>query len=1189
VPGYEVLGELGRGGMGVVYLARQVRLNRPCALKMILAADHAGPTAVARFLAEAEAVARLRHPNVVQVYGAGDYDGHPYLELEYVEGGSLAQALDGAPWPPRRAAALVAALAGAMAEAHRLGVVHRDLKPANVLLAGDGTPKVTDFGLARSLGDEGGMTRSGAVLGTPTYMAPEQAEGGTERAGPAADVHALGAILYELLTGRPPFRGETVLETLQQVKSAEPVPPSRLVPGLPRDAETVCLKCLEKDPRRRYADATDLAGDLGRFLAGEPIRARRQAPAERLARWASRHREVAASLALTFLLLLASCAAALLAAAHFKRMEGEQRRLALRNGALARENEVERQKAEEARDQARASQRAAELTLADMDTEHGLQAAEFGRDREAVLWFAEAARVARSDPSRRKANLIRTLAWSRRVSRPVAVLRHPAGVPLTLAFHPGGAYLISTPAPYPGATTVWDLTAEQPLALPGGDGITTAAWSLDGAWLALGTPDGVVLSRFPDRTGPQRIPVEGRPALLRFSQDGNRLAIATGKVVRVWDRRQGAFAAGELGHPAPVLTLGFSPDGDRLVSSAEDGQFRVFALRASGAAPELTGRHLQFEERWTLHAPWLDRTGTRLVTVSAPSELTWWDLAARASVAKLTLEGGRICHVEPSPDGSLLVVTVENLGVWLLNPATRETVARLRRGQGGMLFSAFSPDGRTLVLAGAHPEAQQWGLPEGTALGAPAVEATGFRAAAFSRDGRLLATAGYENQVTVWALPQPDTHRFTVPTGGALGRGSFSADSHSLLARLRGSSARVYRTSDGSPAGPPLRPAGELLEAVLVPDARSVVTIAEAPGGGGLVDFWDGAVGRRLAPTKATPGLPLALGASASGRAAVLCRKGVLLLDASTGRSVQEWACGPTEAPPEDVVVSVSADGRTVFAAFDHQIKVWDTDTGRLRFEPTHHHGLLSAALSADGRLIASAGVDSALRLWSTEKGTQLGPPMVHPSWLDGGVDFHPDSRHVLTVCKDATMRVWDVTTGRLAAPPIRPASIGAARFNPDGRVIVSAGADGTVDVWDWRAGRRLLPPRKLALENDWSFTGNRTVQISPDGRHVAVGGRPGLSVLSLDDLVPIGAGSSEDLNAWAELISYHRVGEGGAVVHLTGEEWLRLWRALRHAELPGAAGAAASEGAAPSQANLGGVGRRRTLRPPDGPWSDPG
>ena len=236
LPGYEILGELGRGGMGVVYQARQVRLNRAVALKMILAGQHAGAEAAARFLAEAEAVAKLQHPNIVQIFHIDEHAGHPYFEMEYVGGGSLADRLDGTPRPPREAARLVETLAGAMAEAHRQGVVHRDLKPGNILLTPEGVPKVADFGLAKLLNVESGLTRTDSVLGSPSYMAPEQAEGKTKEVGPAADVYALGAILYELLTGRPPFRGATVLETLQQVKTAEPVPPSRLVPGLPRDA-----------------------------------------------------------------------------------------------------------------------------------------------------------------------------------------------------------------------------------------------------------------------------------------------------------------------------------------------------------------------------------------------------------------------------------------------------------------------------------------------------------------------------------------------------------------------------------------------------------------------------------------------------------------------------------------------------------------------------------------------------------------------------------------------------------------------------------------------------------------------------------------------------------------------------------------------------------------------------------------
>ena len=245
-PGYEVREVLGRGGMGVVYRAWDRRLNRPVALKMLLAGAYARPEELERFRREAEAEAGLRHPNIVQVYDVGDLDGRPYFTMEFVEGGSLAQRLAGTPLPAGEAAALLATLAEAVQAAHDGGIVHRDLKPANVLLTADGTPKVTDFGLARRLDGGAGLTQSGAALGTPSYMAPEQARGRTDAVGPAADVYALGAILYETLTGRPPFRAETAAETLRQVIEDEPVPPSRSNAEVPRDLETICLKCLQQ-------------------------------------------------------------------------------------------------------------------------------------------------------------------------------------------------------------------------------------------------------------------------------------------------------------------------------------------------------------------------------------------------------------------------------------------------------------------------------------------------------------------------------------------------------------------------------------------------------------------------------------------------------------------------------------------------------------------------------------------------------------------------------------------------------------------------------------------------------------------------------------------------------------------------------------------------------------------------------
>ncbi len=301
VPGYEVEGVLGLGGMGVVFRARHLRLNRVVALKMALAGAYAGAPERRRFQREAEAVAALRHPNVVQVFDVGDSEGRPYFTMEFMEGGSLAQQRAGTPLPARAAAELAATLAGAVHAAHRAGIVHRDLKPANVLLAADGAPKIGDFGLARRLGGEAALTRTGAAVGTPSYMAPEQARGTPDAAGPAVDVYALGAILYELLTGRPPFRAATGAETVNQLLSEDPVPPSQLNATVPRDLETVCLKCLRKEPGERYPAAAALADDLGRFLRGEAVAARPEGLLKRLVRRVRRRPYLSAAVAVATL------------------------------------------------------------------------------------------------------------------------------------------------------------------------------------------------------------------------------------------------------------------------------------------------------------------------------------------------------------------------------------------------------------------------------------------------------------------------------------------------------------------------------------------------------------------------------------------------------------------------------------------------------------------------------------------------------------------------------------------------------------------------------------------------------------------------------------------------------------------------------------------------------------------------
>ena len=330
IPGYEILGELGRGGMGVVYTARHQELKRLVALKVLREKEHTGKEQLQRFRAEAEAAARLQHPNIVQIHEVGQEYGRPYIVLELAVGGSLEKRLAGTPLPPRAAAQLVRILAQAMDYAHKRGVIHRDLKPSNVLLqaAESGSdeastplsradfqttiPKISDFSLAKQLGTDSNQTHTGVILGTPSYMAPEQAQGQAAAAGPPVDIYALGAILYEVITGRPPFRAATLLETLEQVRSEEPVPPKRIQPGLPRDLQTICLKCLEKSPRQRYETAAELAADLERFLENSPIRARPAGPGERLAKWARRRPTSAALAAVTGAAVIAASVGILL-------------------------------------------------------------------------------------------------------------------------------------------------------------------------------------------------------------------------------------------------------------------------------------------------------------------------------------------------------------------------------------------------------------------------------------------------------------------------------------------------------------------------------------------------------------------------------------------------------------------------------------------------------------------------------------------------------------------------------------------------------------------------------------------------------------------------------------------------------------------------------------------------------------
>jgi WD40 repeat protein len=1023
VPGYEILSELGRGGMGVVYKARQAALGRTVALKMILAGGHTSPDNLARFKDEARAVARLQHPNIVQIHEVGDAGGLPFFSLELCEGGSLEALLDGTPWLPGPAAALVETLARAMDAAHRQHVIHRDLKPANVLLASDVAsggreppecadaggsrpplagfvPKIGDFGLAKRL-DEAGRTASGAIVGTPSYMAPEQAAGRRQDIGPTTDVYALGAILYELLTGRPPFKAATALDTVLQVLGEEPVPPRRLNPQVPRDLETICLKCLQKEPGRRYESALALAEDLCRFQASEPIRARPVGALGRALKWARRRPAAAALAAVGALLLLLLPVVAVY-------VVQQQRVRAERDVALTNEAEAQTQRGIAEAEHERAEQLlyARQLALAQSEWEAGNVTAAFDL-------LASTRPESRGWEYRHLYHRFHHLAQR-------TMYGHDGVV--SVCFSPDGERITSSGA---GTVRVWDARTGRVVSTA--ENHARGVLSPDGKRIASTSLGDNLIRVFDARTGRQALELKGHRGWVKavaFSPDGKTLASAAARTVRLWDAITGQKLLAIEGHVGDVSSVCFSPDGRHLASGGgqSDRTVRVWDAR--------TGRELLVLRG---HSGWVwsvafSPDGRRIASGSDDTTVRVWDARTGKQLFVLKKHTGPVYSVCFSPDGRRLASASKDgtVSVWDAdNPL--QGVLLLKGYAWGGNSVCFSPDGQRLASPGEHEQIQILDARTGFPLLALKGHADGVHSISFSPDGERLASGGWEGRVRVWDartgkqvqafwanLNQVDSVCFS-PDGRLLGTGSYQND------------VRLW-------------------------DARTGRKIRELEGNvGGVYSVCFSPDGKRVA--------------SGHGSGTVL------ISDTRTGQKVLTL-----KGHVEPVFgLCFSPDGKWIASgAADSMLNVWNASTGQKLFAIKGHTGIVrSVCFSPDGQRLASAGEDGMVRLWHARAGHEILALKGHAREVRS-VCFSPDGQRMAFASGDGTLEVLDAPTGpEVLVLKGHTGEVTSVYFSRDGKRLTSVSRDTTI-VWDVRTGRPIPGAKPVAGRYD---------PRSPDGK----------------------------------------------------------------------------------------------------------